>query len=138
MTGPSRLARYSAVSMAATRIAIGLLAVTEPHRLARSWLGATGGDRKLTSVRVLGRASGGRDLTLGLGALAAIGTGGRHAVWWLAAGGLVDAVDGAATLGAWRDLPRESRTKFAVAAFGTAALSALICRGLADRGGRAR
>ncbi|MFE0020331.1 DUF4267 domain-containing protein [Amycolatopsis sp. NPDC059021] len=128
--GITWLARGSAVAMAAARVAIGFLAVTRPDRLAGSWLGAESGSRKHTSVRVLGRASGGRDLMLGLGALGATVAGNRSAGWWLAAGGVVDAVDGVATLAAWRDLPAESRAKFVIAAFGTAVATAAICAGL--------
>jgi hypothetical protein len=60
---------------------------------------------------VLGRALGGRDLALGLGALAAFNQadGEDAASAWVAAGALCDALDVATTLAAWRELPRVTR-----------------------------
>ena len=61
-------------------------------------------------ARVLGRALGGRDLALGLGALAALTQedAGSSSVW-VAAGALGDALDVATTLASWRELPRVTR-----------------------------
>lgn len=130
----TRLARGSAAAMSLTRVAIGLGAVARPGNLARTWLGADGGSPSLSSVRVLGRASAGRDLMLGAGGLAALARRDAHAADWLAAGGVVDAVDGASTVLAWEDLPVRTRGVFVAAAAGTAVLSAAIWAGLAAFG----
>ena len=59
---------------------------------------------------MLGRALGGRDLSLGLGALAALNQeDAESASVWVAAGALCDALDAATTLAAWRELPRVTR-----------------------------
>lgn len=131
----ARLTRTAAGTMAATRVAIGLTAVARPGQLAGNWLGKENGSARLPSVQILGRASGGRDLTLGLGALSALTGPGTKAVPWLAAGGVVDAVDGMATVLMWRRLPPVGRWVFAAAAGGTAVISAMICAGLSSTGG---
>lgn len=118
------LLRRGATAMAAARVAIGVTALAWPGVPSRPWVGTgtgstgagdAGGD---LPSRVFGRALGGRDLALGLGALAAIrqaksGTGAPGergpASAWVAAGALSDALDVAASLAAWRDLPRVTR-----------------------------
>jgi hypothetical protein len=61
---------------------------------------------------VFGRALGARDLALGLGALAALqrqdGDAGEASAW-VAAGALSDALDVAASLSSWQELPRLTR-----------------------------
>jgi hypothetical protein len=59
-------------------------------------------------ARVFGRALGARDLALGLGTLAAFGRP-DGAGPWIAAGALSDALDVAASVSCWRELPRVSR-----------------------------
>lgn len=130
----ARLARGSAAAMSLTRVAIGLGAVLRPGNLARSWLGEQGGSRSLPAVRVLGRASAGRDMVLGTGGLAALARKDTSAGPWLAAGGVVDAVDGVSTVLAWAELPQRSRGVFVAAAAGTAVLSAAIYAGLVAAG----
>ena len=63
------LLRRGAGAVAAGRVAIGLTALAWPAVPARPWVGAAADD---LAARVFGRALGGRDLALGLGALAAL------------------------------------------------------------------
>jgi len=63
------LLRRGAVTVAAGRVALGLTALAWPAVPARPWVGASADD---LAARVFGRALGGRDLALGLGALAAL------------------------------------------------------------------
>jgi len=105
--------RRGATAVAAARVALGVLALARPDVPSRPWVGvgtgAGDGDAGLT-VRVFGRALGGRDLALGLGALAALTEeDGDAASVWVAAGALCDALDVATTLAAWRELPRVTR-----------------------------
>lgn len=119
--------RRGAAAVAAARVAIGVAALVWPAVPSRPWVGAGTGDgngdgagagsAELAS-RVFGRALGGRDLGLGLGALVALGRLSREgngepeaesASVWVAAGALADALDVATTLVAWRDLPRVTR-----------------------------
>ena len=116
-----RLPRRGAAAVAAGRVGLGLAALAWPAIPARPWVGAASGG---LAARVLGRALGRRDVALGLGALAALrcpdGGPGRTcgpgpasepgpAAAWVAAGALSDALDVAATLSAWRELPRAGR-----------------------------
>ena len=109
--------RRGATTVAAARVAVGVVALAWPALPSRPWVGTgeAGGD---LPSRVFGRALGGRDLALGLGALAALrqadsGSGApgeqRPASAWVAAGALSDAMDVAASLAAWRELPRLTR-----------------------------
>jgi hypothetical protein len=98
-------ARRGAAAVSAARVALGVTALAFPSAVARPWLGTARDD---LAARVLGRALGARDIALGLGALAALRSGGpaRH---WLAAGALSDALDIASSLAAWQELPRVTR-----------------------------
>jgi hypothetical protein len=128
------LLRDGARAVAAGRVALGLTALAWPSVPARPWVGASSDD---LAARVLGRALGARDLALGLGALAALqGTDRGSAGTWVAAGALSDALDVAASLASWRDLPRLSRW-LVVASAGGAALAgaAGALATLADRDG---
>jgi len=111
--------RRGATTVAAARVAVGVVALAWPALPSRPWVGTgtgeAGGD---LPSRVFGRALGGRDLALGLGALAALrqadsGSGApgeqKQASAWVAAGALSDAMDVAASLAAWRELPRLTR-----------------------------
>jgi hypothetical protein len=115
--------RRGAAAVAAARVAIGLAALVWPAVPTRPWVGtgtgtgtgeaAGAGSAELAS-RVFGRALGGRDLGLGLGALLALGrlsgeAEAEAASGWVAAGALADALDVATTLASWRELPRASR-----------------------------
>jgi hypothetical protein len=114
------LLRRGAVAVAAGRVALGLTALAWPSVPARPWVGAAADD---LAARVFGRALGGRDVALGLGALAALqrpaGEPGSAAAW-VAAGALSDALDVAASLASWRELPRMTRWLVAGSAGGAA------------------
>jgi hypothetical protein len=100
------LVRQGARAVAAGRVALGLTALVWPTIPARPWVGVTQDD---LTARVFGRALGGRDVALGLGALAALEGSGSGAEAWVAAGALSDAFDVAASLASWRELPRLTR-----------------------------
>jgi hypothetical protein len=114
------LMRRGALTVAAGRVALGLTALAWPAVPARPWVGASADD---LAARVFGRALGGRDLALGLGALAALrrpDAEAGSAASWVAAGALSDALDVAASLASWRDLPRVTRWLVAASAGGAA------------------
>jgi hypothetical protein len=111
--------RGGATAIAAARTAIGVLALAAPTLVTRPWLGRDRG----AAPRVLGRALGGRDLVLGLGALAALrpaAAGPRSAGLWIGAGALADSLDVLATAAAWDELPAAGRWLVAMSAGGAA------------------
>jgi hypothetical protein len=114
------LLRRGAVAVAVGRVALGLTALAWPSVPARPWVGAAADD---LAARVFGRALGGRDVALGLGALAALqrpaGEPGSASAW-VAAGALSDALDVAASLASLRELPRMTRWLVAGSAGGAA------------------
>jgi hypothetical protein len=126
------LLRRTAAAVAAGRVALGATALAWPSVPARPWVGAAADD---LTARVFGRALGARDLALGLGALAALqgpqaAAGSARA--WFAAGALSDALDVAASLASWRELPRVTRW-LVVASAGGAALAGVAGALVADR-----
>jgi len=134
------LMRRGALTVAAGRVALGLTALAWPAVPARPWVGASADD---LAARVFGRALGARDLALGLGALAALARPGAEpgpAASWVAAGALSDALDVAASLASWRDLPRMTRWLVAASAGGAAltgaaaALTSVTSRGSSRSG----
>jgi hypothetical protein len=128
------LLRRGARAVAAGRVALGLAALAWPSVPARPWVGAAADD---LAARVFGRALGARDLALGLGALTALQRPAAEpgaARAWVAAGALSDALDVAASLSSWRELPRGSRWLVAASAGGAALLGA--AGALAMRPGR--
>ena len=129
------LLRRTAGAVAAGRVALGVAALTWPAVPARPWVGASADD---LAARVFGRALGGRDLALGLGALMALqrpaGEPGPARAW-LAAGALSDALDLVASACSWRELPRHGRWLVTASAGGAAlagAAAALAVRPAAD------
>jgi hypothetical protein len=115
------LLRRGATAVAVARVALGLTALAWPSVPARPWVGTSADD---LAARVFGRALGARDLALGLGALRALqrpAAAPGSAAAWLAAGALSDALDVAASLSDWRELPRVGRWLVAASA-GSAAL----------------
>jgi hypothetical protein len=100
--------RRGALAVAAGRVALGLTILARPSAAARPWVGAAADD---LAARVFGRALGGRDVALGLGALAALRPAAEpgSASAWVAAGALSDALDVAASLASWHQLPRVTR-----------------------------
>jgi hypothetical protein len=126
------LLRRTATAVAAGRVAIGVTALAWPLVPARPWVGAAADD---VTARVFGRALGARDLALGLGALAALqgpATAAGSARAWFAAGALSDALDVAASLASWRELPKVTRW-LVVASAGGAALAGAAGAVAADR-----
>jgi hypothetical protein len=118
------LLRRGALAVAAGRVGLGLAALAWPAVPARPWVGAAADG---LAARVFGRALGARDLALGLGALSALrrpASGAGAARAWVAAGALADALDVAATLSAWRELPRAGRWLVAGSAGAAALLGA--------------
>jgi hypothetical protein len=114
------LLRRGAVTVAAGRVALGLTALAWPSVPARPGVGAAADD---LAAQVFGRALGARDLALGLGALAALQGPAAEpgsASAWVAAGALSDALDVAASLASWRELPRVTRWLVAASAGGAA------------------
>lgn len=118
--------RHGATAVAAARVAIGVTALVWPGLPSRPWVGVgarTSDGAAGLAGRVFGRALGGRDLALGLGALAALnrvsgepgepgvpGVPAAEAAFaWVAVGALSDALDVVTSLASWRDLPRLSR-----------------------------
>ena len=120
--GPAGWIRGGAAAIAAARTAIGVVALAAPTVVTRPWLGPDRGP----AVRVLGRGLGGRDLALGLGALAALQqppAGPRlagHPGIWIGLGAVSDAMDVLATVAAWDELPPVGRWLVAVSAGGAA------------------
>lgn len=105
-------ARRLARILAGARISFGATALVAPA--LPGWL-FSGPDARLATNRALGRAMGGRDLALGLGAVLAMS---HHAParGWIEAGALADASDVLATVLAWRELPRWGRLVIVVLA----------------------
>ena len=118
------LLRRGGTLVAAGRVALGVTALAWPSVPARPWVGASAGE---LTARVFGRALGARDLALGLGALAALhgpGADPGQAATWVAAGALSDALDVAASLASWDELPRLTKWLVAASAGGAAVVGA--------------
>jgi hypothetical protein len=129
--------------MAAARTGIGVVALVSPELIGRPWVGAAAGTAQ---GRLLARALGGRDLALGVGALAALGrvqlggadsadsadgavsadgaatgpSGLADAGLWVGLGAAADSFDVLATVGAWPKLPAVGRWLVALSAGGAA------------------
>jgi hypothetical protein len=126
----SAIARSGAAALAVTRLGIGLIAVARPDLAARAWLGraATGDPATGELVTpVFGRALGGRDVALAVGALASARASESRALRrWLFAGAIADAADAMATLTRWRALPAGNRALVLAASGGGALTGCLI------------
>lgn len=143
--------RRGATAVAASRVGVGLVAFAAPGVLARSWAGSAGdGPSSRVTGQVLGRALGGRDVALGLGALAALrlhsagtpssawatalstdpgkpdslATAGRAAGVWVGLAALADGLDLVTTVLSWRQLPSPQRWLVTVSSGGAAAVGA--------------
>lgn len=117
-------ARLCGIALGAGRLAIGVVALVRPDLMARAWVGAV--QAAGPAGVVLGRAAGGRDIALGVGALLASSRrNGRGLLGWTVAGSFCDAVDVAATVASWRELPPRGRCAVAGAASSGALLGAL-------------
>jgi hypothetical protein len=114
-----QLARLTGTAVAGARTLLGVVALTRPELPLKPWVG--GAAAATVAPQLLGRALGGRDLALGLGGLWALSAGSgtdRSAAVWLAAGALADALDVAATVTAWRNLPTTGRVLVGASAAG--------------------
>lgn len=117
-------ARLCGMALGAGRVTIGAVALVRPDLMARAWVGAV--QAAGPAGMVLGRAAGGRDIALGIGALLASSRrNARGLLGWTVAGSFCDAVDVAATLASWRDLPSRGRWAVAGAATSGVLLGAL-------------
>lgn len=124
--------RRGATALAVGRMGLGVVALTSPATVGRPWAGTSGDSQ---AGRVLGRATGGRDLALGLGTLAALRRpagpeADRAAAAWVGLSGLCDGIDLLITVGSWRRLPARERWLVAVAAGGAAATSLAAAAGI--------
>jgi uncharacterized protein YfiM (DUF2279 family) len=127
---PSLLLRLGGAGIGAARVAIGVVALIRPATVANPWVGADQTTSPASSV--LGRATGGRDVALGVGAvLAARRTAVGGLIGWTAAGAFCDAVDAAATGISWDRLPKGGRVAVAAAATSGAVMGGLLALGLA-------
>ena len=116
--------RRGALAVAVGRVGLGVVALAKPAVPARPWVGAAADG---VAARVFGRALGSRDLALGLGALAALArpsAAAGPARAWVGAGALADALDVAATVASWDELPQRSRWLVAASAGGAAIMGA--------------
>ncbi len=93
-------------AIALGRVALGVAAVVKPEIPAKPWIGA--GPAGTPGVQVFARALGGRDVALGLAAVAGRRRPSARRLT-VGLGALADGVDMAATLLAWKDLPRGGR-----------------------------
>jgi hypothetical protein len=120
--------RHLARLLAIGRIAIGVGLLVAPSRIGRGWVGeaaASGGGK------VALRALGARDVALGYGTIRALDTGDPTLRGWVTACGLCDLSDSAATLVAFRYLPKRGRV-LSLALAGGAAIGALAGRDRLD------
>jgi hypothetical protein len=107
------------MAVAAGRVGLGVTALVWPSVPARPWVGSAAADG--VAARVFGRALGARDLAIGLGTLAA-SVRADGAAPWFAAGALSDALDVAASVSSWRELPRFTRWLVVASAGGAAVI----------------
>jgi hypothetical protein len=131
------------MALAGARTAMGVAALAAPSLIWRLWVGETRG----VPARVLGRALGGRDLVLGLGALvalravpagsAAAGTSAGAAAWtagvWVGFGAVSDSLDLLTTALAWDELPVVGRWLIATPAGVWAAVGGVAAWSLVTR-----
>jgi hypothetical protein len=103
---------------AAGRVAIGAALLAVPNLVTKGWTGDVG---STAGGKVLARALGARDLTLGLGVIGALDRGDARARDWIRASALSDTADAAATVLAYPQLPRRSRFAILALAVGAAA-----------------
>ncbi len=118
-----KAARLGASGLAALRVGIGLGAAFLPRRVLRPWVGPETAAGQ--GAPLLGRALGGRDLALGIGALIAIRDDGA-ARGWIEAGALADAGDTIAMFLAFRKLPERTRLPILALTLGAIAAAGVL------------
>ncbi|WP_406281490.1 hypothetical protein [Embleya sp. NBC_00896] len=130
-----RLIRRATLAWAGARAVLGVVALTDPPRVSRPWIGD---DADGTGGRVFARALGGRDLALGVGALYAAARGEGIRAWALASAG-ADVGDAVITCAHWDELPRGRRAFIAALAGASAVAGAtLAIAAPSSSAGRAR
>lgn len=104
--------------LAMGRVGIGLAMVVAPRRFGRTWIGipATTGGGKVAL-----RATGARDIVIGIGTVRALDAGDPDVRQWVTAAGVCDLADSAATLLSFGSLPRRTRVVSLIVAAGSAA-----------------
>ena len=108
------------------RAVLGAAFVVAPG-LGRVWLGS---DASQSTTKAVARALGVRDLALGTGLVMALQND-EPARNWVTSAAVADAVDTAATLIAWPDLPRAGRLLVLGMAVGSAVQMGLLSRRVA-------
>jgi hypothetical protein len=116
---PAMEPRDLAVGLACGRIAIGVVSLLAPGRVGRTMMGPDGDSG---GTRLLLRVVGARDLTLGIGVLAALDRN-VPVHGWLRASAIVDGLDAAGSLLARRHLRPMVFPAAAAAATGGALVS---------------
>ena len=119
-------ARSLARQLAVGRVVIGGALAVAPALAARGWIGEVS---SAPGAQALARGFGMRDVAIGAGTLAALGSEGNVRDWMLA-GAAADAADLAATIIARRDLPWLGRFGIVALAATGATLSLLAARDL--------
>jgi hypothetical protein len=119
--------RQAAQAIAWARVAIGSTALIAPLAAGRPWVGDS---VEPTSMKLLARTLGGRDLALGIGTLRALSRSDDEARPWVALAGVSDAVDALATVVAFAWLPRRTRWVIVGASAGAALVSIRAATGL--------
>jgi hypothetical protein len=118
--------RQVAATFACGRIGLGLALALAPGTAGRSWIGS---DSRLPGGRVAVRATGIRDIVMGMGLLMAMRRG-SHARDWVEACIVADAGDAAFTLMSFGDLPSYGRFVTLASAAGSAHIGARIAQSI--------
>ena len=125
--------RDLARSYAGGRIAIGMLLMLFPRRMAKGLWGSTADVSP--AVLFFSRLVGVRDAILGAGTVAALQGEGTAAVRpWMSYGAAADAFDAIATLLAYKHLPKRKRFVLLMMASGGAATGGYLMTAMADEG----
>ena len=123
--------RELARAYAGGRIAIGILLMLFPRRLAKGLWGAA--HAASPAVVFFSRLVGARDAILGLGTMAALqGEGTASVRPWMSYGAAADGVDAVATLLAYRHLPKRKRFVLLTMAAGGAATGGYLMTRMLD------
>jgi hypothetical protein len=116
----------AALGLAAGRTLLGMYALADPGRLARSWLGTPADG---VTGQMFGRTLGARDLAIGGAGIWALVTR-RHdrslVAALAAAGAAADAADAAVTFAAWGQLPSPWKQVTVAAALGGAVTGGIV------------
>ncbi|GCD99974.1 hypothetical protein EHYA_07698 [Embleya hyalina] len=117
-----RLGRAAALAWGGARTALGVVALLDPPRVARPWIGD---DADRVGALVFARALGGRDVALGVGTMVAAARGEPVRLWALTAAA-ADLGDVLITATHAKALPRGHRAFIATLAAGSALLGTAV------------